>query len=230
MIGLSLTTPFASALLLSLTPLFTLLFGWCIGIERVRLLRWLGAGVAFAGVAAFEGAFSGHFAVRPGDVLTLFAALIFFYNLGTARLVGRYSSMALVALTLCIGALMIVPGMVWSLFHQDFRAVTAADWGIFAYAVIVPVVLTYPVWTAGIARLGIARTALYQFLVPVLTGLFSVLLLHAHLAGYQIAGAILCIGGVAIAQLLGHLTIGELRNARVLSVARVALGKAHFWP
>lgn len=210
-IGLSHTTPFASALLGSTTPILTLAIVAAAGHERVRSGRWLAAVVAFVGVAIFEGAFSGHFTVRIGDVLTLLAAAVFaLYNVLSSRLLGRYSPLSLLALTIVFGTAMILPGAAARMAHLHLQSFTAVDWAIYAYAVLFPVVLTYPVWSVGITQIGAGRTSLFQFALPIVTGVLSIALLRTPIAGYQVAGAAVCIAGMALAQILGRVSLTQL--------------------
>ncbi|HEY8315170.1 MAG TPA: DMT family transporter [Candidatus Baltobacteraceae bacterium] len=220
-VGLAHTTAFASALLLSLTPILTLAIVAVAGHERVHAGRWFGAALAIAGVAVFEGVFSGQARVGLGDTLTFAAALVFaFYNVLSAKLLGRYSPVSLLAVTMCIGTIMILPGAVPALLHQNFTRVTPADWGAFAYAVLFPILLTYPVWSYGISQLGAGRTSLFQFLLPILAGVFSVVILGTHIAVYQILGIAVCIAGMALSQLLGRFSLTALWAQRTLPVER----------
>ena len=209
-LGLYNTTAFASSLLITLTPIFTLAIVAVLRHETVRAARWFGAFLALLGVAIFEGAFSGGFAIRLGDTLTLISAAIFAVNtVVSARLLNRYSPLSLLAITLTIGACMIVPGMLPALLHSDLRRVTTLDWVIYAYSVLFPIVLTYPVWSYAITRIGAARTSLFQFLVPIIAGVLSIPLLHARFAPYQIIGAFVCIAGMAMAQIFARFSLSE---------------------
>ena len=202
-LGLYHTTPFANALLAGLAPIVTLAITAALGFEHVRASRWVGACVALFGVAIFEGAFSGRFGFRLGDILSFCAAATFaVYNVVSARLLQRYGPLRLVAITMFIGTLIILPGMLPALLRQSFARMTGWDWAIFAYAVIFPIMLTFPVWNYGIAKIGAARTSLFHFAVPILTGILSVLLLGARIESYEVAGALVCIAGMAIAQRL----------------------------
>lgn len=220
-IGLAHTTPFASALLATLAPMMTLAIVAFRGSERVRSGRWLGAAIALFGVAVFEGVFAGHITFAIGDGLTLASAAVFaVFNVLTARLLDRYTPVALVAIAMTVGTIMILPGAIPSLIAQDWSAVSAADWGVLAYAVVFPIVLTFPVWSYGISQLGAGRTSLFQFGVPVLTGLLSVALLHSTIEPHQILGAAVCIGGMAISQLLGGYSLTALWAQRTQGVER----------
>ncbi len=207
-IGLSHTTAFASALLGGTTPIFTLAIVAVFGHERVRSGRWLGAIVAFFGIAIFEGILVGRFAIRLGDGLTLLAAVSFAsYNVTSARLLDRYSPVLLLAITITMGTMMILPGGLWSLMRHGIPQFSALTTATYIYSVIFPILLTYPVWSYGITRIGAGRVALFGFLVPVFAGIASAFLLHARIPHYELVGAGVALLGMAIAQFLGSRSI-----------------------
>jgi drug/metabolite transporter (DMT)-like permease len=219
--GLANTSAFASSLLGALAPVFTLMIVAFMGAERITAGRWIGAAIALAGVAVFEGAFAGHATFRVGDALTLLSSLSFAgYNVLTARLVGRYPPIVLVAITMTIGMLMIAPVGAARLSHVDLSHLGWAVWGPFIFAVVFPIVLTWPVWNYGIAQIGAARAGMFGFLVPIVAGFASVWILGSHLEPHQIAGAAICLGGMAIAMLLGRLSIASIWSERSAPLER----------
>jgi len=217
--GLANTSAFASSLLASLSPLLTLAIVAILGYERVHAGRWFGAAVALFGVAVFEGAFAGHLTFRPGDALTFCAAAIFaIFNVLSARLLGRYTPLGLVAVTMTIGTLIILPGALPRMMHENYAALPVADWWVFAFSVIFPIVLTFPVWSWGISVLGAGRASLFQFTVPVLAGLLSIAILQSRIEVHQIIGTTVCIGGMAISQLLGKFSLTAIWAERTVSL------------
>jgi drug/metabolite transporter (DMT)-like permease len=220
-LGLAHTTPFASSLLGSLAPIMTLAVVAALGQERVRSGRWVGAAVALFGVAIFEGAFAGHATFRIGDALTLVSTALFaLFNVFSARVLDRYTPISFVAITMTIGTMMILPGALPRLVHQDFSHIPPVDWAIYAYAVLFPILLTYPVWSYGISQLGAARTSLFQFGTPVLAGLLSVMLLRARIEPHQIIGAGICIAGMALSQAIGKQSLFALWAQRTQGMER----------
>lgn len=214
-IGLSHTTAFASSLLGSTTPIFTMIYLVLLRWERVRSTRWIGAGVALLGIAIFEGAFAGRATFRIGDALTILAAMTFAgFNVISARLAVRYHPVALLASTLLIGTAMILPAGIPALIADPPSLWPPVVWYVFAFAVIFPIVLTYPVWSTGIARIGAARVALFGFLVPIVSGALSIPMLHAQFEMHQLLGGAVCLLGLAIATLLGHISVSEVWAAR----------------
>ncbi len=204
-LGLARTTPFATALLGATTPIFTLAIVAIAGHEHVRPGRWAGTVIALFGVAIFEGAFSGAAGVHVGDLLILAAAMVFAgYNVLGSRLLARYSSLELLAITLPLGTLVLIPGGAPALLHTDLRAFGWDMWWRIGYATLFPILLTYPVWIWGINKLGAGKGSIIAFLLPVFTGVLSVPILHASFPPYEVIGAIVCLGGMLFAIAFGR--------------------------
>ncbi|HTX58700.1 MAG TPA: DMT family transporter, partial [Verrucomicrobiae bacterium] len=134
-LGLANTSAFASSLLGATAPVFTLAIVALAGHEPVRGTRWIGAAIALIGIALFEGAFVGHPTFRIGDLLALLSSISFAaYNVMTARLIDRYSPVVLVAITMTIGMLMILPAGIPRLLHTDLTRLGWRVWGPFLFA------------------------------------------------------------------------------------------------
>ncbi|MGA8533285.1 MAG: DMT family transporter [Candidatus Tumulicola sp.] len=220
-IGLANTSAFASSLLGATAPIFTIVIVALLGLERIRSVRWIGAGIALLGIAVFEGAFAGRATFRIGDGLTLLSSVSFaFYNVVTARLMNRYSPVALVAVTLAIGMLMILPAGLLRIGHAHLAHLGWAVWGPFAFAVTFPIVLTWPVWNYGISAIGAARAGLFGFLVPIVAGFAGVFLLGSRLEVHQIVGAAISIGGMVLASLLGGFSVTAMWAERSMPLER----------
>ncbi len=206
--GLARTTPFATALLGSMAPLFTLAIVAVRGHERVRSGRWIGAAIALLGVAIFEGAFSGNATMRGGDLLVLGSAFVFaIYNVVGSRLLARYSTLELLAITMFIGALILAPGGAPALLHANLSALGWDVWWRILYATFFPILLTYPVWIYGINQLGPGKGSIFQFATPVFTGILSVPMLHAAFTEHELVGAAICVGGMVLAYVLGNASL-----------------------
>ena len=231
-LGLRYTTPFASSLLGATSPIFTLGIVAILGDETVRRSRWVGAFIAVVGVATFEGAFSQALGWKIGDILTIGAALVFAgYNVVSARLLERYSSLELLAIAMSLGTIMLVPGGVPALIHTDFSRIGWDVWWRLGYATIFPVLLTYPVWTNAISVLGAARVSIFSFLVPVLTGVLSVFILHTAFPPYQLAGAAICLCGMLIAAAKGSSrSLPKGANDEISRLVPVAAAPVHSGP
>ncbi len=220
-VGLKYTTPFASSLLGATSPILTLAIVAALGHERVRSGRWLGAIVALFGIAVFEGAFSGATTFRIGDLLTLGAAIVFaIYNVVSSRLLDRYTPLELLAVTMAIGTVMIAPGGIPALLHTNFATVSWDVWWRLIYATLFPILLTYPVWSYGISTLGAGPASIFSFLVPVLTGILSVFIVHASFTRYELTGAAICLTGMIVSYVLGRISLTAIWAQRTLPFER----------
>jgi drug/metabolite transporter (DMT)-like permease len=204
-VGLTYTSAFSAAILIAVAPIFILLLSAIFGIERVLPMQWLGVGISLLGVAVFIG--DKLLANEPaiGDILNMLAALCFaIYGLTTRPLVDRYGAQATTAWSVLIGLVAIIPFTARSLWREDWEAVSDVEWFAIAYAAIVSVMLGYSLWGWAIARTGAGRSVPYLFLIPVFTGIFSVIFRGDRLGAAQVAGGTIALAGVAIARVVAR--------------------------
>lgn len=204
-LGLDRTSALASAILISIHPIFSVLLAWLLGLDRPGPVEVAGVAVGFAGVAVFLRAWEAFAAARPGDVLSLGAAAAFgAYGVVTKPLSARYSSRELLAYGLATGGVLVALVGAPAAVAQDWGAVSLRSWAILAYAVVGPVYLAYGLWNWAIHRRGVARTVGYGFLVPVLAGALAVMVLGERVRAEQVLGATLVVVGLAVARLGGQ--------------------------
>lgn len=213
--GMARTTPAIGALLMATSPLFVVIFGMLLGLERPRftiivgiLLSFIGTLLLIAGgqpaLAASLGP-GGNLGLRSdvllGDLLILLAAMMWAaYTLGGKPLLGRYSPLKLNALTMIPGTLLLALISAPTLARQDWGAVSAGAWAAWAYSTTFAVVVAYVLWYTSVQRVGGARTAVYSNLTPVVATAVSWLLMGERLAPLQIVGAAIVITGIVLAR------------------------------
>jgi drug/metabolite transporter (DMT)-like permease len=201
-LGLDRTTALASAILVALHPIFSVVFMWLAGRGRPGRVEVAGVVIGFLGVAVFLRAWDAFAAAGVGDLLSLLAAAAFgAYGVINQPLIRRYPSRELMAYGLLIGgglvALTAAPAMV----RQDWSQVGAAAWAILAFAAVGPVYVAYGLWNWAIGKRGIPRTVVYGFLVPVVAGVLAVTALHERIRPEQVAGALLVVAGLVVTRL-----------------------------
>ena len=194
-LGVDNTSAFASALMLSMMPLVSLVLATLLG-RRPPSMVWVGVLVAIGGVTIFllDGSGGSH---MLGNLLSFGAAISFaLYTVINQPLVRTYPAETFAAYSTLAGA---VPLMLVSLpevMKQDWTALDSHAWFIMLYMVIFPVYVAYMLWNWVISQRGVAATG-WQLLVPVISGMLGIIWLHESLAAVQIVG-----GGLAIAGLL----------------------------
>ncbi|HSD28610.1 MAG TPA: DMT family transporter [Vicinamibacteria bacterium] len=200
-LGLDRTSAFASTLLLSTVPLFSLLFLRLGGVESVGRRQWAGVGLATAGILLFVSGTPGglRFAeARMGDLLSLGAAASFaLYGIVSKPLAARHPASTVLAGTLLIGSVPLVPLGLLGSAGQSWGAISPSGWAIWIYAVVFPIYLAYTWWTTAIALRGVAAVAPYVLLVPIVGGLFALVWLGESVGLLSGAGAALTLLGLA---------------------------------
>jgi drug/metabolite transporter (DMT)-like permease len=198
-IGLAHTSSFSVGLLVSLGPVFTLLFAAALRIERVRAGQWLGVAVALAGIAIFVGEKLARDAPARGDLLGVLAAVCFaIYGLLARRLSGRYPAPVITGWSALIGLVATLPLATGPALAQDWVGIGWRGWGAMLYSSALSMLLAYSLYSWAIARRGVGRTVPYMYLVPVLTGVLSLIFFDEVFGPIKLLGAMLALGGLVL--------------------------------
>src|SRR3982751_5283291 len=183
--GISLSTAFSSAVVLTSQPLFTLLILLFLGDERLRASQVAGTLVAFAGIAVF---------------LLAAAACFSLYTVLARPLVARYGPLIVLAYTLFLGAPPLLVLSAPSFFAADLGQLTPMVWlGLF-WSIALSSVLGWLVWAWVNHVRGIARSAPLLYLPPPIAGVVAWFTLGEQFTVLKIAGAGIAMAGVAWAQ------------------------------
>lgn len=201
-LGLDRTSPFSSSLLIAMTPLFTMLILAILG-EPTSRLGWLGLGVALAGVIVFL------FDKREvatgtliGDLLSIGAAAAFAVSgVVTRPLVRAYPAETYTAWTLLVGAVPLLLVSLPAAIAQPWAAVAPEAWVSIVYLAVFPVYIAYILWNWAISRRGIAAASSLGLLVPLVSGILSVLFFGEAFGPAKLGGAVLVLVGLGIVRL-----------------------------
>lgn len=187
------------AVIVGLMPAATAVVAVVRGGERPSPAFWLAAGAGLLAVLGFS-ATRGVDGIGAADVLILLAVALgavgYAEGGALAREVGgrRVISWALV-LTVPAAVPLVVAAVVRHGLAADGRA-----WAGFAYVSLISMYLAFLPWYRGLAVGGVARVGQVQLVQPVLTLLWSALLVGERIAGATIAAAVVVLGCAALAQ------------------------------
>jgi drug/metabolite transporter (DMT)-like permease len=201
--GINLSTAFSSSLVLTSSPLWTLLILALLGVERLRRRQIIGTLIAFADIVVFlSDKFVAGFALAgAGDLVLLVAASLFsLYTVITKPLVERYGPLNVMCYSLLFGAPPLVLATLPAFLDAPLAAVSAGVWfGVF-WAVAVSSFFGWIVWAWVNSVRGLARSAPLQYLMPPIAGLVAWLTLGETFTWLKIVGAIAAMAGIAWAQ------------------------------
>ncbi len=203
--ALKLTYASEGALLISTAPVWTTVIVAAARIEVIYRRNWLGILVALSGVAMVVlGATSVGTGSAPhritGDLIMIGSAFLYgLYMVLSRPLMQRHGSLTVTALALSFSNVIVLPLGLHQLINTPWRDLTSLHWALLAFTIFVGMVYGMGMWYRSINVHGAARTAVYQYLVPLVALGAAVVFLHEHPTPWQLAGMAVTLYGTYLA-------------------------------
>jgi len=201
--GVHWSTPFSSAVIFALGPLFTLVLLRVMGQTRLQRNQVAGVVLAFGGVLLFmaEKLLGNQWRAGGGDLVILVGVAAFsFYTVWSTPLIARHGGLVVMCSSIVLAAplmLLLACSAVWA---APWRAASAWDWAAFFWTVLVSSLVGWMLWGWTNAVRGVARTAPLLYLVPPVAGLVAWLTVGETFGPQKLLGAMLALAGVVWAQ------------------------------
>jgi drug/metabolite transporter (DMT)-like permease len=202
--SLALTSQTAAhgAVVIALLPASTAVFAVLRAGERPSAAFWLASAAGLVAVLAFV-ALTGGFAggLRTADLLLLAAVVV--TGMGYAEggaLARELGGARTISWALVLSLPLTVPVTVVVAANGGVGAASGRAWLGFAYVTLVPMYLAFFAWYAGLARGGVARIGQVQLAQPVLTLVWSALLLGERVTALMVAAALGVLACVVLTQ------------------------------
>lgn len=205
--NIALTYTLASnvGVIISVAPFFTAILAHLVikSEEKLRLQFFTGFIVAMVGIVLIS--FNGQeLELKPiGDLLAIVAALVWaFYSILTRKINSfGYPVILTTRRTFFYGILFMIP----TLFFFDFQ-LDLSRFGELTYLLNILYLglgasaLCFVTWNFAVKELGAVKTSVYIYMVPVITVLTSVLILHEQLTALASIGTILTLIGLFLSE------------------------------
>jgi drug/metabolite transporter (DMT)-like permease len=205
-LGLQSTTATNGTLFFSLSPLTIMLLAGLMLGERVRVMRWIGVAVSFAGVLmiAVRGDVEAlrTLSFNPGDILC-FVSMIFWsgYTICLRLQRAQLEPIQLLFMVCAVGLLTLLPWLAWDLANDPRARFNLNGTLALLYSAFASVILAYAGWNYAVSRLGAARTGGFSHLLPAFGVIFSAIFLHEYPVWYHFIGMALIFSGIALSAL-----------------------------
>ena len=202
--GMDLSTPFSSSLVLTSSPLFTLLILTLLGAERLQARQIAGTLLAFAGIVVFlsDKFVAGLASAGLGDLMLLAAASLFsLYTVIAKPLVTRYGPLNLMCWSLAFGAPPMLLLTLNAFVDAPLAQLGGGVWFATFWAIAVSSFVGWLAWAWINSVRGLAKSAPLQYLMPPIAGLVAWLTVGETFTWLKLAGAALALAGIAWAQL-----------------------------
>ena len=200
-VGVSLTTAANTALIYSTAPVWGMLLGFFLALERPRLSGVAGVALCLIGVGAvvYGGLELGGTSLL-GDVLILAAAICWgSYTMLSIGLLRRYSPLAVAAYPMVLGGLAAFP-LAFLDLRVDVASMSGTVWFAALYSTLCSSAFGFAAWQQGVFRVGANRVLVYQYLVAITGVTAGILLLGESFGLQQALGAAVVLAGVYLAR------------------------------
>jgi drug/metabolite transporter, DME family len=149
--------------------------------------------------------------VSPLIVLTGLGAGLSYglYSVVGKPLTGRLPPYVIVSYILGVGAVVLVLFAIPTL--GTLAGLSAGTYALLASTAVVHTALTYALYTFGLRRLEAGQAAILATVEPVVAGLLGVAFLSEALTAPKVIGALLVLGGAALAQVRARKPDGKVR-------------------
>ena len=200
--GVSMTSAANTGFIFATAPVWGLLFGFALGLERPTWRGVSGVGLSIVGVGVifYEGlGLEG--ASLVGDLLVFLAAMGFgAYTVLSMRVLGRYSPLAVATYPILFGGPLVVLLSVPFFTGLGWGGVGAGAWAAVAFSAVFATAFAFSAWQTGVSRIGANRVLVYQYLIS-LTGVASGVVFFGEVLGAEkIVGGAVTLAGVYLAR------------------------------
>ncbi len=208
--GLALSTASNTSFVLATEPATTAVLAYFMGRQKMTARMWLGVFLTMVGVVGItlaggrNGPGVDGVSVGVGDLITFVGTLGWcLFIIITTDMVKRMSPLAFTAWTMVAGAVLLVPFSIKELRASNWAQISPANWGELLFSAAFALVFSYILWNRGIQHSGPVKTAVYQNLIPVWTGIFGWFVLQETWSAGKFAGAMVILLGVHMVRVTG---------------------------
>jgi drug/metabolite transporter (DMT)-like permease len=197
--GLSLTKASNTSLLAVTIPIFALLFGAILGVERLRKMKIVGVVLAAAGVIFLIDPRSASFSSETtlGDVLIVVNSLSYGIYVSISKdIVTRNGAIKSIAWVFIFSSVVCVPLGAYSLSGVEIAVVDPVIWLLVLYVAIISTLTPYLLNAWALARVNPSTVAVYIYLQPLIGFFAAIVFLDEKLDFKVLIAAALIFAGV----------------------------------
>ncbi len=196
------TTVSVATLCYYMAPIFIILLSPIVLKERMTWIKMSCVLLALIGIGLVSGLSEGLslYSDGKGVLFGISAAILYCSVVLMNKFIKEIAPIEATAVQLGVAALVILP---YTLLTQDIT-VLHFTWKICTLLLFVGIIntgLAYLLYFTSIPQLNAQTVAIYSYVDPILAILLSALILHEHITGYQLLGAVLILGAALISDL-----------------------------
>lgn len=198
--GISLTSGVNASILSASLPLFTIIFASVYLKERIRTPQWLGIILGVIGVLiiSVQSNQDGNGSIL-GDILVLascFIWAIYVVQMKRPQEEAELPSELFTALTLLLGAIMLIPFATVETWMVGLPQLTWKTWFSLGFLVLGSSIAAYWLWNKALESVSAASAGVYLNTLPLVSVVTAIVLLNETVTWRTVLGGSFILGGV----------------------------------
>jgi drug/metabolite transporter (DMT)-like permease len=202
LVGLDLTSPVNSSIIISTNPIFAFVFAALILREKMTFLKGTGLAIGLSGVLLLilkNGTPDLASTTFLGDIFTLINTVSWaFYTVIIKRMLDKYHPVTVMKWTFFFGMFTTIPLGYFQLTTMDWVSIPFKGWLGIGFVVVFATYLGYLLISFGLRRLSPTIVSTYTYINPVIAAYLASLLGQDHIDLVMIISALLIFAGVFV--------------------------------
>jgi drug/metabolite transporter (DMT)-like permease len=202
LVGLSMTTPINSSIILSTNPIFAFIFAALILKERITFLKGTGLSIGLSGVMLLilqNGMPDLGSSTFLGDIFSMVNTISWaFYTVVIKRMLEKYHPVTVMKWTFLFGMLTNIPIGYHQWSTMDWTSIPLVSWLQIGFVIVGATYLGYLLIIFGLRRLSPTIVSTYTYTQPIIAAYLATLMGQDHIDVVMILSALLIFAGVFV--------------------------------
>jgi drug/metabolite transporter (DMT)-like permease len=202
LVGLNMTTPINSSIILSTNPIFAFVFAALILKERITFLKGTGLAIGLSGVLLLilqNGVPDLGSSTFLGDIFSMVNTISWaFYTVIIKKMLEKYHPVTVMKWTFLFGMLTNIPAGYHQWSKMDWSSIPFTAWLQIGFVIIGATYLGYLLITFGLRRLSPTIVSTYTYTQPIIAAYLATLMGQDHINLVMVVSALLIFAGVFV--------------------------------
>ena len=202
LVGLDMTTPVNSSIILSTNPIFAFVFAAIILKERITFLKGTGLAIGLSGVLLLilqNGVPDLSSSTFLGDIFSMVNTISWaFYTVVIKRMLEKYHPVTVMKWTFLFGMFTNIPVGYHQWSTMDWSSIPLKSWLQIGFVIVGATYLGYLFIIFGLRRLSPTIVSTYTYTQPIIAAYLATLMGQDHIDIVMIISALLIFAGVFV--------------------------------
>ena len=192
-----------ASLMLAISPVFTAIFAWLAGQEKLGLKGRVGSALSLLGVVFVLLFGTNKLAVGwdviRGDLIAILASSVWgLYPVLARRMLQKYSALKTMTYSSLFGTIFLLIVGLNGVLALTWSEIPFAAWGSMFYSIALVTVFGLVVWYHAINRIGANRVMAHMYAVPAVAVITAAIILREQVHLMQGVGAVVIYIGISM--------------------------------